>query len=225
MSNVKEPKVEIIESSDKHVKLLLEGVPLSLANALRRYAIKEVPTMAAEEILVIDNTSAMTNEILCHRLSLIPFVANIDRYVERSSCDCGSKTGCSKCVVRYSLKVEAKDSVMTVYSRDMVPEDPNTDVKPVSDSIPIVKLAPGQKVELEIYVRVGRGKHHAKWQPGIVTLSKPDDSWPEDKRVLYVETYGSLEPKRIVKEAIRILDLKASEMEKVAKDALQHTSS
>ena len=45
-------------------------------------------------------------------------------------------------------------------------------VKPVSDKIPIVQLAPGQKIKIECYARLGRGTEHAKWNSSnIATLT------------------------------------------------------
>lgn len=201
--------VELLESDDKSMKVEFRGVPLAVANAIRRLIISEVPTMAVEEVLVIENTSGMTNEILTHRISLIPFVSDIDHHVPPDECTCGSKLGCERCVVRYVLKAEAGDQPLTVYSRDMVPENPNTTVVPVSGNVPIVKLAPGEKIELEVYVRVGRGKMHAKWQPGIATLY---ESKGTEKRILFVESFGFLEPKRMILEAIKILNKKVSEL-------------
>jgi DNA-directed RNA polymerase subunit D len=212
--------VRLLESNGKSMKIEFEGVPLAVANAIRRLIISEVPTMAVEEVLIIENSSGMTNEVLAHRISLIPFVSDIDRYVPPEECTCGSKLGCEKCVVRYVLKAEAGDQPITVCSRDMVPEDPNTTVIPVSGNIPIVKLAPGEKIELELYVRVGKGKKHAKWQPGIATLYESKES--ADKRILFVESFGFLEPKRMVLEAIKILNKKVSNLMHVIRECEQH---
>lgn len=212
--------VRLLESNGKSMKIEFEGVPLAVANAIRRLIISEVPTMAVEEVLIIENSSGMTNEVLAHRISLIPFVSDIDRYVPPEECTCGSKLGCEKCVVRYVLKAEAGDQPIKVYSRDMVPEDPNTTVIPVSGNIPIVKLAPGEKIELELYVRVGKGKKHAKWQPGIATLYESKES--ADKRILFVESFGFLEPKRMVLEAIKILNKKVSNLMHVIRECEQH---
>ena len=54
----------------------LIGVDASVANALRRLMIAEVPTMAIENVYMYNNTSVMHDEILSHRLGLIPILAD-----------------------------------------------------------------------------------------------------------------------------------------------------
>lgn len=202
--------VRIIGEDERSIRVELGGVPLSIANAIRRFTINEVPAMAIEEVLIIENSSAMPNEVLAHRVSLIPFISDIDRYVAPEECDCGSKLGCEKCVVRYVLRAEATDEPLTVYSGDIVPEDPTTAVKPVSPKIPIVKLAPKQKVEMELYVRVGKGRKNAKWQAAISSLYEGDGQ--PNKRILYIESIGFLPPRRILKEAVNIFKRKVQEL-------------
>ena len=211
--------VKLLEEDDKSVRVLLSGVPLAVANAIRRMAINEVPTMAIEEVLIIENSSSMPNDVLVHRISLIPFTSDIDRYVPPEECDCGKKLGCERCAVRFVLRAEARDEPITVYSGDMVPEEETT-VKPVSPRIPIVKLSPGQKIELELYVRVGRGRKHAKWQAAIATLYEPEVSGV-DGRILYVESIGFLPPKRILVEAAKALEKKVAEFETLFQESLQ----
>ncbi len=215
--------VKLLEQDEKSVKVELVDVPLAVANAIRRFTINEVPTMAIEEVLIIENSSSMPNDVLAHRISLIPFISDIDRYVAPEECTCGSKLGCEKCAVRYILRAEAKDEPITVYSGDMIPEDPNTTVKPVSPKIPIVKLAPGQKIEMELYVRVGRGKKHAKWQAAISSLYEPKNG-DEHRRILYVESIGFLPPKRILIEAAKALEKKLSEFEEKLSKELEESS-
>jgi len=216
--------VKLLEEDEKSLKVMLSDIPLAIANTIRRFAINEVPTMAIEEVLIIENSSSMPNDVLAHRLSLIPFISDIDHYVAPEECDCGNRLGCEKCAVRYVLRAEAKDEPITVYSGDMIPEKPDTIVKPVSPKIPIVKLAPGQKIEMELYVRVGRGRKHAKWQAAIASLYEPETK-EQDQRILYVESIGFLPPRRILLEAAKALEKKASELEEKLSEELSKASS
>lgn len=210
-------QVRIDGEGENWIRLALLGVPISLGNALRRFIINEVPTMAVEEVLVIENTSILTNEMLAHRISLIPFTTDLDNYLLPEKCDCGSALGCEKCSVRFSLRSAASREVVTVYSTDLVRESGSDKVAPISGDFQIVKLAPGQRVELELYVRLGKGKRHAKWQSGIATLYDEDGS-----KMLYVESFGQLPPRRMLLEAAKIFeesvaDLKES-LERVISD-------
>lgn len=50
----------------------LIGVTPAVANAFRRIMISEVPSMAIEKVYIYNNTSIIQDEILAHRLGLIP---------------------------------------------------------------------------------------------------------------------------------------------------------
>ncbi|WP_420888050.1 hypothetical protein [Candidatus Nitrosotenuis chungbukensis] len=69
-------------------------------------------------------------------------------------------------------------------------------VKAVSDKIPIVQLAPGQKLKVEAYARLGRGSDHAKWNSANVSVLTHTDK--PDEYVLTLETTGALSPEQIL---------------------------
>jgi DNA-directed RNA polymerase I and III subunit RPAC1 len=52
------------------------GVDVSFANALRRIMIAEIPTMALEHVYMWNNTGLIHDEVLSHRLGLVPL--NVD---------------------------------------------------------------------------------------------------------------------------------------------------
>lgn len=58
----------------------LVGVDSSIANAFRRILIAEVPTMAIETVYVFNNTSVIQDEVLAHRLGLIPIKADPGKF-------------------------------------------------------------------------------------------------------------------------------------------------
>ena len=163
-------EVRLVEKNEDAMRLIIQGVDVPFMNALRRIVLTEVPSMAMDEIVVIENSSVLHDEILAHRLGLVPLKTDLDSYNLPEKCSCKSEFGCNLCRATLTLEVEATDSVEMVYSGDLTPEDP--DITPVSEGIPIVKLALGQKIKLEAYARLGRGKNHAKWQPVSVCAYK-----------------------------------------------------
>jgi DNA-directed RNA polymerase subunit D len=163
-------EVKIVEKNDISARIIVDGVDTAFMNALRRIMLAEVPSMAIDEIVVIENSSMLHDEILAHRMGLIPLKTDLDSYNLPEECSCKSELGCNLCRVSLALDVEAKDGTKTVYSGDLVSENPN--IVPVSTRIPIVKLAPDQRIRLEAYARLGKGEKHAKWQPVSVCAYK-----------------------------------------------------
>ena len=202
-------RVKVIEESGNTVRLQLEGVDRSYANAVRRFCIAEVPTMAIDDVVMVENSSVLYDEILAHRLGMIPIKTDLDRYNLPEDCDCGNPLGCHKCRVLFVLDAKGKDKVSTVYSGDLVSED--REVRPVSESIPLVKLAQGQSVKLEAYARLGKGKEHAKWQP--CTVAALTEGKGEGVYNLMVESTGGLPARRIVTKAVELLEKKLKEIQ------------
>ena len=162
--------IRITDKKDLSARFIVENVDTAFMNSMRRIMLAEVPSMAIDEVVVIENSSVLHDEILAHRLGLIPLKTDLDSYNLPEECMCKSELGCNLCRVSLTLDVEAGDNVKTIYSSDLVSENP--DVRPVSDKIPIAKLAPAQKIRLEAYARLGKGENHAKWQPVSVAAFK-----------------------------------------------------
>ena len=56
------------------------GIDASIANSFRRILLAEVPTMAIEKVHVYNNTSVIQDEVLAHRLGLIPLKADPSKF-------------------------------------------------------------------------------------------------------------------------------------------------
>jgi len=155
--------IKIVDKNDFFARLIVEDVDSAFMNSLRRVIVAEVPAMAIDDVVVVENSSMLHDEILAHRLGFIPLKTDLGSYNLPEDCSCKSELGCNLCRVSLTLNVEAEGGGRTVYSGDLVSENPH--VMPVSDKIPIVKLAPDQRLKLESYARLGKGGKHAKWQP------------------------------------------------------------
>ena len=163
-------KIEILEKNETNLRIIVKDADVPLMNALRRIALSEVPSMAIDEVVMIENSSILQDEIVAHRLGMTPLKTDLESYNLPEECECKSEFGCSQCRVTLTLDAESKEGTRTVYSGELVSENP--DVIPISDKVPLIKLAKGQKLNLEAYARLGKGKNHAKWQPVAVCAYK-----------------------------------------------------
>ena len=154
-----ESKMEQIKKEGKTV-IKIKATP-AFANMLRREIMENVPTMAIENIEFRENGSALYDEIIAHRLGLLPLSTDLKSYVLPSKCKCQGE-GCARCQLKMTLTSKGP---CTSYASEIKSKDPN--VKPVYPKTPIVKLLKGQELELEATAVLGQGKDHSKFVPGI----------------------------------------------------------
>ena len=186
--------LEIISKDNQKIVVKLKGMPLQYSNALRRVCLNGVPVFAVDTVDIIENSSVLPDEGLAHRLGLIPITTDLSRFNEPSKCECQSETGCSNCKVMLILDSGDSEVTRTVLSNELSSEDDS--IKPVSEKIPIVQLAPGQRIKVECYARLGRGTQHAKWNSAnISTLTDTDK---DDVKILTIESTGALNPEQII---------------------------
>jgi DNA-directed RNA polymerase subunit D len=155
-------QIEFASLDDSLARFTLSGASPAFANAFRRAMIGEVPTLAIEDVRIYNNTSALFDEMLAHRLGLIPIKTDLSSYTTQDKCTCGG-AGCPGCTVTFTLSAEGPRMVS---SNDLIPADPKA--VPVFDNVPIVKLTKGQTLVLEAKAVLNTGREHAKWQPTLV---------------------------------------------------------
>lgn len=158
-------EVRVLENNKEEGKLsfILKDVDAAFVNALRRLIVEEVPTMAIEDVEFRKNSSILYDEIIAHRLGLMPLKTDLKSYNLPEKCKCKGE-GCARCQLNVTLK--PSKGVGTVYASEIKTKD--SAVKPVYGKMPVVKLLKGQELELEATAVLGRGKEHAKWVPGLV---------------------------------------------------------
>lgn len=178
--------LDVITKDSEKIALKLKGVPLQYANALRRVCLNGVPVFAIDTVDIIENTSVLPDEGLAHRLGLIPLKTDLSKYNESDK-------------ILLVLDSGESDETRAVLSGELSSEDES--VKPVSEKIPIVQLAPGQKIKVECYARLGRGTEHAKWNASNISMLTDTDK--DDEKILTVESTGALNPEQIVLEGVQ----------------------
>ncbi|MEK6860265.1 MAG: hypothetical protein AABX54_05625 [Nanoarchaeota archaeon] len=134
--------IKIINQNDKQGKLsFITDMSTTLANAIRRSAL-EIPVMAIDEVEIIKNDSALYDEMIAHRIGLIPI--KTDKGIKEQ---------------KFKLKAVGP---CTVYATDIKPSI-ETDLK-----IPIVILHDEQELEIVAEARPGKGIEHIKYSPGLI---------------------------------------------------------
>ena len=182
------PNIVVQDLTDELIRFVLEGTDTSIANALRRVIIAEVPTIAIDLVEVIENSSCLCDEFLAHRLGLIPLLSAKAAEMEFPYDYLGDDE--SKTDVSIDLRVRCtSDQTEDVTSNDLicndqrvVPINYNPSRRAMGDAVAssadgmdeggdgengilIVKLRKNQEVNFRCVARKGIGRDHAKWQP------------------------------------------------------------
>ena len=116
----RQPKIEIKELREESITFVLSETDLSVANALRRVMISEIPTLAIDLVDIEKNTSVLHDEFIAHRLGMIPlrYDGDIGRLKENQECNCDDH--CDQCSVILELDASCKSNVdLTVTSADL----------------------------------------------------------------------------------------------------------
>lgn len=69
-------KISIVSEDEESIVFDMVGIDAPVANAIRRILLAEVPTMAIETVYIYKNTGIVQDEVLSHRLGLIPLRAD-----------------------------------------------------------------------------------------------------------------------------------------------------
>ena len=183
--------LNVISQNEKKISIKLKGIPLQYANALRRICLNGVPIYAIDTVDILVNSSVLADEGIAHRLGLIPLKTELSAVQQNNESD----------KIMFTLDSGETSESRTILSGELKSQDDI--VKPIADNIPIVTLAPGQRLNIEAYARLGRGTEHAKWNSANVsTLTESEN---DDERILTVETTGALEPQHIVLSSVEEL--------------------
>ena len=174
-------EIEVRSQSDDEIIFVVRDAEVPFVNAIRRCAMVNVPKIAIEDVNIIRNDSAMFNEVLAHRLGLTPLVSDLDA-LEGLPLPEDAEWDDFNSGILFSLH-EVGPKV--VYSKDLISSD--SKIKPVYDTIPLVKLKEDEEIIIEASAKVGYGKEHAKWMPTTVCAYKqyPEITFNEDEEVDY----------------------------------------
>lgn len=178
-----------LDPEENILEFELQHCDVSIANALRRIMLADVPCVAIDDVYIKSNTGVMQDEMLAHRLGLVPIfhpgIANFHRY-DREDTRCVKNTE-NTLVFRLDVKCNAADlrvGINDCMYKEVTTKDlhwiPQTEddqklhekdrPKCMLPDIVITRLGRGQAISLEAHATLGTGAMHAKWSP-VATAS------------------------------------------------------
>ncbi|MBI2671106.1 DNA-directed RNA polymerase subunit D [Candidatus Woesearchaeota archaeon] len=222
-------QIQILKNTENEISFVIRGINPAIANYIRRSMVAEIPILAIDEVNFIKNDSVLYDEIIAHRLGLTPLKTDLKSYELTEECTCKG-AGCAKCTLNFTLKAKGPGMV---YASDLKSQDPK--ISSVYEKMPIVLLVKNQELELEATARLGLGKNHAKFIPGVIyyrsaisgkgkSVSELDfkdtaeyelDS--ETDFVFTIESFGQLTAREIFEVGLKRFNEKLDEFEKFLK--------
>ncbi|KIY44185.1 hypothetical protein FISHEDRAFT_51756 [Fistulina hepatica ATCC 64428] len=181
-------RVQIQRLSNRSIEFDLVGVDASIANAFRRIMLAEVPTICVEHVYVFNNTSVIADEILAHRIGLVPLnidpqqlempgdkPTDRDTIIFNIDIECTSNEKAPKGttdparlyhdheLLSSHLRWKPVGEQVSIFA-DRPPPGPT------NPNIVLAKLRPGQEINMELHAVKGIAKDHAKFSP-VATAS------------------------------------------------------
>jgi len=160
---------------------IINGIDTSLANALRRIMIGEVPSIVIDTVTIKENDSSLSDEMIAHRLGQIPL-----------------KKTTTDPTTEFKIRLD-EIGPKRVYSRDIIFP---SGIEAVSPDIIILNLGANECIRLFGNTEEGTGQENSKFSVCCGTSYKKlsDESFE-----FHIEVSGSLTAKETWYKAIEIL--------------------
>lgn len=184
--------IDIKYKTDRVANFDLIHIDTSVANAFRRLMIAEVPSVAAEQVYIFNNTSVIQDEVLAQRIGLIPLKVDPDslawvdnelddkeKFTDENTIVMTLDVACTRNPNAPKNSTDPKELYRNsnVYARDLKFEPQGTQLErfkePIVAADPdilLAKLRPGQEISLRVHCILGVGSDHAKFSP-VATAS------------------------------------------------------
>lgn len=184
-------EIQPIEETDDSMQFVARNITVTEAAMLRRVLMNYVPTVAVDTVTIDANTTPLTDEVIAHRLGLIPV-----------------KSG-----EVFRLDVRGSEKKNTVFVSDLVPVDGGEmDMQEAA----LFPIRDGEELILTCHCDVGDGNKHTKFSPVSCVRFKSTVSYesvaaqnaaendPTDF-VFFVEGTGTMTVREVVTRALEII--------------------
>lgn len=181
-------ELEVLSEKDNRMSIKAKGLPLVLANAIRRYSMSHVPVVAIDKITMYENSSPIFDEYISHRIGMLPIKTpkNLPESTE----------------VSFVLDAQGPK---TVYAEELKSSDAGITV--AEPRIPLITLTENQSIRLEGKAIPGIGRRHAKFQAGLVAYGEEGDAL-----IMKAESFFCMPPREMLVRGCKALEGEIEEL-------------
>lgn len=166
--------ITLEKKHENRIEFSAKEMPGYLANMIRRYSMSRVPVLAMDKVIFYENSTALWDEYLAHRIGLMP-VKTPSKLPKNAEID-------------FFLDFEGPG---IAYSKDLKTEHKDAEI--AKENIPVVTLGDKQRIKLEGKAVLGRGTQHAKFQAGLVSYGTEGSDYK-----FFVESFYHMEPQEVI---------------------------
>lgn len=135
--------------SSKKIKMVFKNVPVDFINQLRILALRDIPTFAMDRVYIYKNQTALNDEMLIHRLAMVPFIVPKKNFLNGKD-------------IHIYLKGIGKKHQQYITIRQLL-KNPPIQVN-IDGDIVIAPIRENQQIEIQAILSLGTFQDHAKWQ-------------------------------------------------------------
>jgi DNA-directed RNA polymerase II subunit RPB3 len=224
----------VLKRQPTSITLNVTNIDTKTMNKLRISIMSEIPTIAIDTVTIDQNTTSFLDEILAHRLCLVP-IQIIDPSILNCSCPCNTNTlldannednACGGCQIEFELSTTCNSG--EGYVTTSLLRTKSDKVKMAYSDIPIVQIQHGQTLAFKAKTQKGIGDTHAKWSPvSVISFDETPETRPtaDDSEIvrngiemvtkggklipkifeLYFETNGKMSPDDVLRAGIDLV--------------------
>jgi len=160
-----EKHLRILASADarpqQEADIVVRGLETEEVNAVRRVLLTDTRFLGVDVVKISQNSSLVVDELLAHRIAHVPLRA------PRSVVD--RDDAVVQLVLRAAHEGQVS-GVMDVMSDRLLSSDPRVTPQP---GMRILRLQPGQSVDVAAFARPGTAREHTKWRAVHTAVVRP----------------------------------------------------
>lgn len=201
------PEIKFIKKNKHCIEFETKNVHVSFLNAIRRIVLTEIPSLAFDKILFEKYSCGMNEDMLAHRISLVPICFSNINLKHPGQCTCVN-LGCNKCEIEFDLEVKNQENcIQNVHCSDLVSSSDSVKILSYPDNnngILLCQLHPKEVIKLKAKAVLGYGKDHEKWSHVTVCYFKKTTYG----FLFHLECNENISAIYILKQAFKIFDNK-----------------